>query len=38
MTLISLSLVPVMAFVGIYFNKKTNLKQMELNKTYDKIF
>ncbi|PZM86327.1 hypothetical protein DLH72_01160 [Candidatus Gracilibacteria bacterium] len=38
LTLISLSLLPVMIILGIYYNKKTIDKQNELNKNYDKIF
>ncbi|RAL55833.1 hypothetical protein BLD25_03260 [Candidatus Gracilibacteria bacterium GN02-872] len=38
MTLISLSLLPVITIIGIYFNSRTINRQQELNKTYDKIF
>ncbi|ATU05795.1 hypothetical protein BKN14_05180 [Candidatus Gracilibacteria bacterium HOT-871] len=38
MTLISLSLLPVITIIGIYFNSRTVNRQQELNKTYDKIF
>ena len=38
MTLISLSLLPVITIIWIYFNSRTINRQQELNKTYDKIF
>lgn len=38
MTLISLSLLPVITIIWIYFNSRTENRQRELNKTYDKIF
>lgn len=38
MTLISLSLVPVMFIFGFFMNRKTLKKQKEINEIYDKIF
>lgn len=38
MTLISLSLVPVMFIFGFFMNRKTLKKQKQINEIYDKIF
>lgn len=38
MTLVALSLVPIMVFFGIYYNKKTIKKQEAVNKIWDKIY